>query len=316
MFFSLCHLRALSLYSVRALTFRQNLHLEPLSQPVDMDLLGDRLVSFSEQFIAGTLDLGKGVGGGGGNQTVATGLSDTSETRPYFLYLAATAPHPPLLPARRFQTRSPQAHAGIYGDTMAEIDSMVGRVLDAIEAADRARGSSTITFLTSDNGPWLTEMNAPWLYSGPGHPVYATGQLWPYAGGGKYTGFEGGHRMPTLVHWPGHIEPGVSGACTSAMDIMPTLATLTGMMLPPDRGYDGADLLPLLLANEGDVGSKAGVGAGTSMGRNGSDTLAVPPFARTSVPRAVQQHHGALVLHHMRNRVVILASRYCASRGY
>ena len=108
----------------------------------------------------------------------------------------------------------------------------------------------------------------------------------------------------------------MSGACTSALDIMPTLATLTGMMLPPDRGYDGADLLPLLLANEGDMSLKAGVGPGTGMGHPGTDTLGAQPLASTSVPRALQQHHGALVIHHLQNRVVILASRYYASRGY
>ena len=67
-------------------------------------------------------------------------------------------------------------------------------------------------------------------------------------GTGKFTTWEGGHRVPALAYWPSRIVPGsVTSALTSTLDIFPTFATLAGATLPTDRGFDGLDLTMLLL---------------------------------------------------------------------
>jgi arylsulfatase G len=67
-------------------------------------------------------------------------------------------------------------------------------------------------------------------------------------GTGKFTTWEGGHRVPTLAYWPSRIAPGgVTGALTSTLDIFPTFAALAGATLPTNRSFDGLDLTSLLL---------------------------------------------------------------------
>ena len=64
---------------------------------------------------------------------------------------------------------------------------------------------------------------------------------------GKGQCWDGGVRIPTIVSWPGHIPAGISlDELTSNMDVLPTVAKLTGADLPQDRVIDGKDLLPLL----------------------------------------------------------------------
>lgn len=64
---------------------------------------------------------------------------------------------------------------------------------------------------------------------------------------GKLTSWEGGHREVGVVAWPGRIKAGsVSHALTTTMDYLPTVASLAGANLLPDRTYDGLDLSPVL----------------------------------------------------------------------
>ena len=64
---------------------------------------------------------------------------------------------------------------------------------------------------------------------------------------GKGQCWDGGVRMPTIVSWPGHIPAGTSlHELTSSMDVLPTIAKLTGADIPEDRVIDGKNLLPLL----------------------------------------------------------------------
>ena len=86
---------------------------------------------------------------------------------------------------------------------------------------------------TSDNGPWLA------------YGEHA-GDCLPFREG-KGTTWEGGQREPTIFNWPGTIEPGtVCEAPCGAIDLLPTVADLSGEDLPDDRVIDGESLLPLL----------------------------------------------------------------------
>jgi arylsulfatase A-like enzyme len=150
-----------------------------------------------------------------------------NKDRPFFLYLAHSMPHVPIAVSDKFKSKSGQ---GLYGDVVMELDWSVGQVLAALD--ETGLTNNTLVIFTSDNGPWLNFGN----HAGS-------------AGGlreGKMTNFEGGQRVPCLMKWPGVIPEGIvcnKLACT--IDILPTLAEITGAPLP-EKKIDGVSILPLL----------------------------------------------------------------------
>jgi arylsulfatase len=161
----------------------------------------------------------------------AVDFIDRNADRPFFLYLAHSMPHVPLGVSERFRGRSEQ---GMYGDVIEEIDWSVGQVLDALDFHGLA--DDTLVIFTSDNGPWLNY----------GNHAGSTGGLRE----GKGTAFEGGPRVPAIMRWPGRIEPGsVSRRMASTIDLLPTIAAITGAALP-ELPIDGVNILPLLEGNE------------------------------------------------------------------
>jgi arylsulfatase len=137
--------------------------------------------------------------------------------RPFFLYLAHTMPHIPLFVGEEFRGMSA---AGIYGDVVTEIDASVGAVLDALDRTGRVQ--DTLVIFTSDNGPWLRFGN----HGGSAGPLRE----------GKGTVFEGGIREPCVARLPGVIPAGsTSDALLATIDILPTVAALTGDPLPLDE---------------------------------------------------------------------------------
>ena len=142
---------------------------------------------------------------------------------PFFLYYAHNYPHTPYQAGKNFKGSSGD---GIRGDVMQELDWGVGEMMKALMQAGIA--DNTIVIFTSDNGPTKN--------------TYAQ----PYRGT-KYVTFEGGHRVPFIIHWPARIQKGsVSSLSASAMDLFPTLSQIIGAKLPTDRVYDGVSLLPVL----------------------------------------------------------------------
>jgi len=151
------------------------------------------------------------------NKAIAfiTRHAEPARSRPFFLYLAFAGPHTPWLPGAEFRGRS---GAGIYGDYVMEHDAMIGRVLAALDAANLR--ADTLVLLASDNGPvWL-----PKDVRRTGHD--ATGPL----RGMKADAWEGGHRIPLIASWSGHIPAGsTSGALVSLIDIGETLRDLLAL---------------------------------------------------------------------------------------
>ncbi len=155
-----------------------------------------------------------------------------NKDRPFFLYLAHSMPHVPLFVSERFKGKSEQ---GTYGDVIMEIDWSVGQILQTLK--ELSIENETIIIFTSDNGPWLSYGN----HSG------SAGVLRE----GKGTAWEGGVREPFIARWPGRI-PAQKTQDEPAMtiDILPTLARLTGAPLPAGK-LDGKDISPLLFAEAG-----------------------------------------------------------------
>ncbi len=145
-----------------------------------------------------------------------------SKDAPFLLYMPHTFPHTPLAASERFRGKS---SLGLYGDVVEELDWSVGEVLGAVAA--EGLEADTLVVFSSDNGPW---------YSG------SPGRL----RGRKGTTWEGGVREPFIARMPGRIQPGrVCEGIASAIDFLPTLATLTGAPVPANR-LDGIDIWPLL----------------------------------------------------------------------
>ena len=154
-----------------------------------------------------------------------------NKDRPFFLYLPHSMPHVPLGVSNKFRNKSEQ---GMYGDVIMEIDWSVGEILNAL--SDNDLDDNTVVIFTSDNGPWLNYGN----HAGSAFPLRE----------GKGTMWEGGSRVPCIIRWPGRITAGsVSHQLAATIDILPTIASITGAALPA-RPIDGVSIQAIL---EGDT---------------------------------------------------------------
>jgi arylsulfatase A-like enzyme len=180
---------------------------------------------------------------------------------PFLLYLPLTTPHTPLAVNEAWRGKSGLDNAA--ADLIMETDDVVGRVLSALEASGVA--GETLVLFTSDNG------FAPYVGAADlekrGH--YPSGPLRGY----KFDVWEGGHREPFIVRWPGVVKPdGVCGQLVHQADILRTLADILGTKLPDNAGEDSFSLLPLLKGGDKPVRPHAVscAGAGTPGLRNGA----------------------------------------------
>lgn len=166
------------------------------------------------------------------DRTVAWIEEQKGTGRPFFLYVPFNSPHAPIVPAKEFAGRS---KAGGYGDFMEQTDAVCGRILAALEA--NGFKENTLVIFTADNG---AERYAYDRVRKHGHR--SSGPL----RGLKRDLWEGGHRVPFLVRWPGVVPAGrVSDALTSQVDIMATIAAATGFALASGVAEDSHDLLPV-----------------------------------------------------------------------
>ena len=155
--------------------------------------------------------------------------------KPFFVYLALTSPHTPIVPTDAFKGKS---GLGNYGDFVMETDWEVGQVVAALDAAGLRQ--NTLLIFTSDNGcspaAGIPALNAL------GH--YPSAQFRGY----KSDIWDGGHRIPFLVRWPGVIKPGsTTEQLASLGDLIATVADMLGVKLPTDAGEDSVSMLPALL---------------------------------------------------------------------
>jgi arylsulfatase len=149
----------------------------------------------------------------------------------FFLYIPHSMVHVPLGVSDKFRGKSKQ---GFYGDVMMEVDWSIGEIMNALTRNGLEK--NTLVIFTSDNGPWLNF----------GNHAGSTGGLRE----GKGTSWEGGQRVPCIMRWPGVIPQGeICSQLASSIDILPTLAAITGAPLPKNK-IDGVNILPLMLGNK------------------------------------------------------------------
>jgi arylsulfatase A-like enzyme len=113
-------------------------------------------------------------------------------------------------------------------------------VLNAIK--ENGFEGNTIIIFSSDNGPEHYAFERAQKY---GH--YSMGDF----RGLKRDVWEGGHRVPLIIKWPGRVKKGsVSDKLVSQIDFMATLAAATGTGLPENTAPDSYDFLPELVGDE------------------------------------------------------------------
>ncbi len=154
--------------------------------------------------------------------------------KPFFLYFATTNIHHPFTPAPQFVGTS---KCGLYGDFVHELDWIVGEVMHTLEEMGVA--DNTLVIFTSDNGGMFnaTAQNA-WAQ---GHRL--NGDLLGF----KFDAWEGGHRVPFIVNWPGKTLAGsVSEQLICNVDMLATFAALTGQQLEIGQGQDSKNILAAL----------------------------------------------------------------------
>jgi arylsulfatase A-like enzyme len=152
-------------------------------------------------------------------------------SRPFFLYIPHVTPgstvRPPVSPEFRGKSGHDQ-----WSDAVLEIDWSIGQILDRLDALGLSE--NTLVIWTNDNG-------APFAGKGVGSNLPLKGNAYSVA--------EGGMRMPFIVRWPGRIRAGtVCNELITLMDLLPTVAALSGGKQPADRIIDGHDIRPLIFS--------------------------------------------------------------------
>jgi arylsulfatase A-like enzyme len=167
----------------------------------------------------------------------ATAFIEKSRSRPFFLYFATHEIHVPRVPGPRFAGKS--GH-GTRGDVIEEFDWSVGEVLSTLERLGLS--DNTLVIVTSDNGGVMDDG----YQDGSGHDTSGhrcNGALRGYKGGL----FEGGHRVPFIARWKGHVVPGQSDRLLCHVDMLASFAALLGSTIRTGDGPDSVDVLADLL---------------------------------------------------------------------
>lgn len=156
-----------------------------------------------------------------------------ADGNPFFLYLPLNAPHAPVVPSAEWKGKS---GVNVYTDFVMQTDSVVGNVLQALDREKIAE--NTLVIFTSDNGCSPTANFAELRQKGH-NPSYQFR-------GHKADIYEGGHRVPFLVRWPGVVKPGSTTAHLACLtDIFRTAAEAGGAKVPDTAGEDSVSLIPL-----------------------------------------------------------------------
>lgn len=170
--------------------------------------------------------------------TRAQNYVKTHKSNPFFLYYAMQQPHVPRTPHPRFVGKS---GLGPRGDVILEADWCIGEFMKTLK--EEGILENTLVVFSSDNGPVLNDG----YYD---DAVEKIGSHDPKGGlrGGKYSIFEAGTRVPFITYWKGKIKPATSNAIVCQMDLLASLANLTGTK---DTSTDSVDLLNTLLGKSG-----------------------------------------------------------------
>lgn len=165
-------------------------------------------------------------------------IGQQKQGEPFFLYFPFTSPHAPIVPSKEFVGKS---GANGYGDFVVQTDDTVGRVLRALK--ERGLEENTLVVFSADNGPE--------------HYAYERLRRHEHRSMGPLRGlkrdiWEGGHRVPFVVRWPGHVPANkVSAELLSQIDLYATLSAAVESPVPAGVAEDSFNQLDLLTGKAG-----------------------------------------------------------------
>jgi len=167
------------------------------------------------------------------NFFIEDSIAEGSQQQPFFLFFSFHDIHVPRLPNSKFAGKST---LGVRGDAIAQMDWITGNIVNQLKTKNLLE--DTLIIFTSDNGPVLTD----------GYDDQAIEKLGNHtpAGkfrGGKYSAYEAGTRVPTIIHYPAKVNSGTSNALMSQIDIYASLAKLVNIDLNQDEAIDSKNLL-------------------------------------------------------------------------
>ncbi len=160
-----------------------------------------------------------------------------NKDEPFFLFFASHDLHVPRIPHERFQGVT---SLGYRGDVIVQLDWCVGEIMKTLKKHDLEE--NTLVVFCSDNGPVMDDGYEDLALENLGDHRAAG----PYTGG-KYSVYEGGTRTPFITWWKGRIQPGVSDEVVCTIDLLASLAALTGAEIPDDAALDSMDIMDALL---------------------------------------------------------------------
>src|SRR5262245_37182849 len=153
--------------------------------------------------------------------------------RPFFQFVCFHEPHEPIASDEEYTRLYPSddpSYSAHHGN-ITQMDAAFGRLMQSLD--DQRLRENTFVLFTSDNGPAITNY----------HPHGSKGALREKKG----HVYEGGIRVPGILRWPGHTQPGtISDEPVCGVDLLPTLCAIAGIDPPSDRAIDGASFLPML----------------------------------------------------------------------
>jgi len=159
--------------------------------------------------------------------------------QPFFLFHSMQAVHLPSFPAERFKGKT---GSGPHGDFIFEMDWIVGELMATLDELELTE--DTLVMFASDNGP-----EVPTVIAMRRDHQHDGARPWR---GVKRDQWEGGHRTPFIVRWPGKVRAGsTSDEILSLTDIFATCAEITGFDLPNEAAEDSYSLLPVLEGKQG-----------------------------------------------------------------
>lgn len=208
---------------------------------------------------------------------------DEAQEEPFFLYYALHQPHVPRIPAPRFVGTTPH---GPRGDVIVELDWCVGQLTNHLE--EKGLLDNTIIIFSSDNGPVLNDGYFDDSVEKRGEHKQA-GPL----RGGKYSMYEGGARVPFIVHWPAEATPCESDAVICHTDFYATFSTMLGLDLNDDEALDSESMLDVLKGKSKEGRKQLvteGIGHNTILRED--DYVFIPPHEGVSIWPETQTDTG------------------------
>ena len=163
----------------------------------------------------------------------ATNFIKNNKNKPFFLFYSYHDIHAPRLPHKQFQGKSTM---GARGDVIAQMDWCTGQIMKKLKA--EGLDKTTLIIFTSDNGPILND----------GYADKALEMVGNHKPAGIYTGtkysiYEGGNRVPTIVYWNGTVKPRKSNALLSQIDLYASLASFLKQEIPAGDAPDSQNLM-------------------------------------------------------------------------